>query len=147
MKVILLKDVKDQGKQGEIIDVNDGYARNFLIKNKLALVASTKLINETNQKNAAIAKKNEIEKAEAQKMADRMKGSVIKLAMSCGENGKMFGSVTSKEISEILHEHGYDIEKKKINIKTPIKTLGSYEVEVKVYANISTNINLVVHKK
>ncbi len=147
MKVLLLKDVKAQGKEGDIIEVNDGYAKNFLIKKGLAAPASSKLINETEQKNAALARKKELEKIDAQKMADRMSGSVVKLAMSCGENGKMFGSVTTKEISETLHENGYDIEKKKIIIKTPIKTLGTYDVEVKVYANISTNISLIVHKK
>ena len=147
MKVLLLKEVKAQGKEGDIIEVNDGYAKNFLIKKGLAKIANSKLINETEQKNASIVRKNEIEKAEAQKMADRMNGSVVKLAMSCGENGKMFGSVTTKEVSEVLHENGYDIDKKKINIKNPIKTLGTYEVEVKVYANISTNISLIVHKK
>ena len=147
MKVLLLKDVKAQGKEGDIIEVNDGYAKNFLIKKGLAAPASSKLINETEQKNAALARKKELEKIDAQKMADRMSGSVVKLAMSCGENGKMFGSVTTKEISETLYENGYDIDKKKIIIKTPIKTLGTYDVEVKVYANISTNISLIVHKK
>lgn len=147
MKVLLLEDVKAQGKKGEIIDVNDGYAKNFLIKKGLAKVATNQVINEVNQKNASIARKQEIEKKEAQELAKRMEGSVVNLSMACGENGKMFGSVTAKEISEALHEHGYDIDKKKINIKEPIKALGRYSIEVKVYANISVDIVLNVTAK
>jgi len=147
MKVILLQDVKAQGSKGDIIDVNDGYAKNFLIKKGMAMAATSKLINEVTQKSEALLRKQALDKIEAQKLADRIKGSVIKLGMSCGDTGKMFGSVTSKEISEALHEAGYDIDKKKVVIKEPIKTLGTFEVEVKVYSNINTTINLVVFKK
>ena len=147
MKVLLLQDVKDQGKKGEIVEVNDGYAKNFLIKKGLAKQATNQIINEVNQKNAANQRKLEIEKQEATKLAQRMNGSVVNLAMSTGENGKMFGSVTSKEIAEVLHFHGFDIDKKKIVIKEPIKALGRYNIEIKVYANISTDIVLNVIKK
>lgn len=147
MKVLLLQDVKDQGKKGEIVEVNDGYAKNFLIKKGLAKQANSQIINEVNQKNAANQRKLEIEKQEATKLAQRMKGSVVNLAMSTGENGKMFGSVTSKEIAEALHFHGFDIDKKKIVLKEPIKALGRYNIEIKVYANISTEVVLNVIKK
>lgn len=147
MKVLLLEDVKAQGKKGEIIEVNDGYARNFLIKKGLATHATSAIINEVNQKNAAEARKKELERLEAVKLRDRLDGMVVKLAMGCGENGKMYGSVTSKEVSEALHNAGFDIDKKKINIKDTIKTLGTYSVEVKVYANTVANISLVVMAK
>lgn len=147
MKVLLLEDVKAQGKKGEIIEVNDGYARNFLIKKGLATHATAAIINEVNQKNAAEARKKELERLEAVKLRDRLDGMVVKLAMGCGENGKMYGSVTSKEVSEALHIAGFDIDKKKINIKDTIKSLGTYSVEVKVYANTVANISLVVMAK
>lgn len=145
MKVLLLVDVKAQGKKGEIIDVNDGYARNCLIKKGLAVQADAKIINEIKQKEAAEARRKEIEKAEALKLADRLRGYVVKLKAQCGENGKMFGSVTSKEISDVLLSQGFDIDKKKIAVKDPIKSLGTYTVEVKVYANVSVDVNVVVH--
>ena len=147
MKVILLKDVAKQGKKGEIIEVNDGFGRNFLIKKGLGVQASNQMINEHNQKNEAEKRRQEIEKEEAKKMAERITKSIIKIGIACGENGKMYGAVTTKEISEGLHEQGYDIDKKKINIKEPIKTIGKYVVEVKIMANISTEITIEVYKK
>lgn len=147
MKVLLLEDVKAQGKKGEVIEVNDGYAKNFLIKKGLATQATASVINEINQKNAAEARKKELERLDAIKIRDRLDGMVIKLAMGCGENGKMYGSVTSKEVSEALHNAGFDIDKKKIVIKDTIKALATYSVEIKVYANTNANISLVVLAK
>ncbi len=147
MKVLLLQDVKAQGKKGDIIEVSDGYAKNFLIKKKLAIQATNQVINETNQKKASEQRKLEIEKQEAIKLAERLNGNTIVVEIACGENGKMFGSVTGKEISESLLKSGYDIDKKKINIKEPIKTFGVFSVEVKVYANVTATINISVVKK
>lgn len=147
MKVLLLQDVKAQGKKGDIIEVNDGYGRNFLIKKGLATAATSQVINEVKQKNDAEAKRKELEKQEAIALRDKMNGIVIKLAMGCGENGKMFGSVTAKEISEVLRAEGYDIDKKKIVLKDPIKNLGTYSIEIKVYANTVAVISLVVTEK
>ncbi len=147
MKVLLLQDVKAQGKKGDIIEVSDGYAKNFLIKKKMAIQATNQVINETNQKKASEQRKLEIEKQEAIKLAERLNGNTIVVEIACGENGKMFGSVTGKEISESLLKSGYDIDKKKINIKEPIKTFGVFSVEVKVYANVTATINISVVKK
>lgn len=147
MKVLLLQDVKAQGKKGDIIEVSDGYAKNFLIKKKIAIQATNQVINETNQKKASEQRKLEIEKQEAIKLAERLNGNTIVVEIACGENGKMFGSVTGKEISESLLKSGYDIDKKKINIKEPIKTFGVFSVEVKVYANVTATINISVVKK
>ena len=147
MKVLLLQDVKAHGKKGDIIEVSDGYAKNFLIKKKMAIQATNQVINETNQKKASEQRKLEIEKQEAIKLAERLNGNTIVVEIACGENGKMFGSVTGKEISESLLKSGYDIDKKKINIKEPIKTFGVFSVEVKVYANVTATINISVVKK
>ena len=147
MKVLLLQDVKAQGKKGDIIEVSDGYAKNCLIKKKMAIQATNQVINETNQKKASEQRKLEIEKQEAIKLAERLNGNTIVVEIACGENGKMFGSVTGKEISESLLKSGYDIDKKKINIKEPIKTFGVFSVEVKVYANVTATINISVVKK
>ena len=147
MKVILLQDVAKQGKKGEIIEVNDGYGRNFLIKKGLGAQASNQMINELTQKNAADQRRHEIEVEEAKKMAERITKSVIKIGIACGENGKMYGAVTTKEISEGLQDQGYVIDKKKINIKEPIKTVGKHVVEVKIMANVATEVTIEVYKK
>lgn len=147
MKVLLLQDVKAHGKKGDIIEVSDGYAKNFLIKKKMAIQATNQVINETNQKKASELRKLEIEKQEAIKLAERLNGNTIIVEIACGDNGKMFGSVTAKEISDALLKSGYDIDKKKINLKEPIKSLGTFSVEVKVYANVSSTIKINVLKK
>ncbi len=147
MKVLLLQDVKSHGKKGEIIEVNDGYAKNFLIKKKMAIQATNQVINETNQKKASEQRKLEIEKQEAIKLAERLNGNTIVVEIACGENGKMFGSVTAKEISDALLKSGYDIDKKKVNLKEPIKSLGVFSVEVKGYANVNPSIKVNVIKK
>ena len=147
MKVLLLQDVKAHGKKGDIIEVSDGYAKNFLIKKKMAIQATNQVINETNQKKASELRKLEIEKQEAIKLAERLNGNTIIVEIACGDNGKMFGSVTAKEISDALLKSGYNIDKKKINLKEPIKSLGTFSVEVKVYANVSSTIKINVVKK
>lgn len=147
MKVLLLQDVKAHGKKGDIIEVSDGYAKNFLIKKKMAIQATNQVINETNQKKASELRKLEIEKQEAIKLAERLNGNTIIVEIACGDNGKMFGSVTAKEISDALLKSGYDIDKKKNNLKEPIKSLGTFSVEVKVYANVTSTIKINVVKK
>lgn len=147
MKVLLLQDVKAQGKKGDIIEVNDGYAKNFLIKKKMAIQATNQVINEVNQKKASEARRLELERQEAVKLAQRLDGNTIIVEIACGEGGKMFGSVTAKEVSEALLKAGYEIDKKKINIKEPIKAFGVFSVDVKVYANVNATINVNVVKK
>lgn len=147
MKVLLLKDVKAQGKQGEIIEVSDGYGRNFLIKKGLAEEANAKVINEVNQKNLAEKNRKAQEFQEALELRNKIDNSVVKVKIQCGEGGKMFGSVTSKEIAEALLAQGIEIDKKKIDIKTPIKNLGTYSVEIKVYPQLTATINVVVASK
>ena len=144
MKVVLLEDVKGQGKKGDIVDVSDGYARNFLIKKNLAKEANSSAINEAKQKREAEERRKAAEKAEAENLAKNLFGKEITLFVKCGDNGKIFGSVTSKEISEELLKSGFDIDKKKIVLKENIKNEGLYEVEIKIYPEISAKIKLLV---
>ena len=144
MKVILLADVKGTGKKNDVIEVSDGYARNCLLKKKLAIEATSTEINAVQNK----LKAQEFHKAEEIKkwkeLAAKMKNAEIKCTVKCGENGKIFGSVTSKEIADKLVESGYDVDKKKIILKEPIKTPGNYVVEVKFLPDVSTKIKVSV---
>ena len=144
MKVILLADVKGTGKKNDVIEVSDGYARNCLFKKKLAIEATSTEINAVQNK----LKAQEFHKAEEIKkwkeLAAKMKNAEIKCTVKCGENGKIFGSVTSKEIADKLVEAGYDVDKKKIILKDPIKTPGNYVVEVKFLPDVSTKIKVSV---
>lgn len=144
MKVLLLKDVKSIGKKGEIIEVNDGYARNFLIKKGFAQQATAGVINETNQKNAALAKQKQKEYEDAVAMAKELDGKTISVVIKFGDNGKSFGAVTTKEIGNELAKLGYDIDKKKINLKDSIKTAGLFDVEIKVYVGVSATVRVEV---
>lgn len=140
MKVLLLQDVKAQGKKGQIIEVNDGFARNFLIKKGLAKEATASVINETNQKNAAEARRKEQELKEAQNVAKILNNKQIDIYVKTGESGKLFGSVTNKEIADEIKKLGHDIDKKKFVIKEQIRACGKYEVECKIHAGVSFNV-------
>lgn len=144
MKVLLTKDVKAVGKKGEIVEVNDGYARNFLIKKGMAQQATATVINETNQRNAALERQRQKEYEEAVAIGKELKGKNIVIAIKFGENGKPFGAVTSKEISQELAKMGYDIDKKKINLKESIKSAGIFDVEIKVHTNVTTEIKVEI---
>ena len=145
MKVILQQDVKGQGKKGELKEVSDGYARNFLFPRKLAVEATADNINtmklQEKAKQAQIAK----EKAEARENADKLKDCTVKISAKAGSNGKLFGAVTSKEISDALAaQYNIEIEKNKIIQAEPIKTYGSFEVKVKLGHEISTSLKVMV---
>ena len=144
MKIILTKDVKALGKSGEIKEVSDGYAKNYLLKNGLAKLATNANVAENKaQKNAADFHYAE-QKKEAQNLAEKLKGKVVRLAIKCGENGKIFGSITAQNISEALEKIGFVIEKKKIDLSSPIKTIGIHEVEIKLFQGFSTKIKVNV---
>lgn len=144
MKVLLLQDVKGQGKKGEIINVSDGYANNFLLKKGLGIIATADTINSVAIKNKAIERQKAEEKQKAQDDANKLKGQVIHITASKGSQGKMYGSITNKEIAEELTKLGYAVDKKQIVLKDPIRTTGSYPITVKMYAEISTAITVVV---
>ncbi|HEY8391069.1 MAG TPA: 50S ribosomal protein L9 [Clostridia bacterium] len=144
MKVILLKDVPTQGKAGELLDVSDGYARNYLIKNKLAIEATPAKINEINQKKEAEARRRAKERAEALEKAELIRKAHITLKVKCGANGKVFGSIQSANIADELKKQGIEVDRKKIVLPQPIKTAGEYEVEIRPYPEIVAKLKVSV---
>ena len=144
MKVVLLKDVKGAGKKGEIKEVADGFATNFLFKNNMAKRADNNAINENNMQKSAqnFHKQEEIKEAKA--LAKQIEGKLITLKIKCGANGKMFGSVTSKEIADALIKENIKLDKKKIDLKEPIKSVGVYKVVAKIYPEISATFSVDV---
>ncbi len=140
MKVILKQDVKGTGKKGEIIDVSDGYAKNFLLKKGLAEQASTVAVNSLKLQQEAEARRRAEEIREIRELAKKMNNSKVTVTIKCGENGKVFGSVTSKEIASKLFDLGFDIDKKKIILKDALKTVGDYPVEVRLMEGVSAKI-------
>ena len=144
MKVILSSDVKALGRKGDIVNVSDGYANNFLLKNKLAVPASAGNLNINAQEKAAIAKKIKEETAEAEALAKTLKGVTVVVKTKIGENGKTFGSISGKEIAEELSKMGYDIDRKKIELEAPIKSVGEYLVPVRLYKGVVGKINVKV---
>ena len=148
MKVILTKDVKSQGKKGDLIDVSDGYAKNFLLPKGLAIIAGAKEMNELKNKESAEKFKIETERNEAKQLAAKLEGIVVKVTATAGAEGKLYGSVTSMEIAEILaKDHGIAIDKRKIVMGEPIKTFGSFTFDVKLYAEVVGKLNVIVTEK
>lgn len=144
MKVILLADIKGVGKKGEVINASDGYARNFLFPRKLALEATEGNLSVLNQKKETERRKKLAEIEAAQKHADELKGKEVKIMAKSGEHGRLFGSITSKDVADALNSQlKLNIDKKKIVVDT-IRQLGTYEVEVKLYPEISTKIKVVI---
>lgn len=144
MKVILIEDVQGKGKAGEIVNVSDGYARNFLFPKKLAREATAQNLNAAKQAQAAKQHKKEVEKHDAEETANELAGGVITIKAKHGGNGKLFGAITAREVAAALKEQkGVDIDKKKFNVPT-IKELGEYNISVKIYAEVSTAMKVVV---
>jgi len=144
MKVVLLKDVKGTGKKGEIREVADGFAKNFLLKNGSAKIADNSALSETKiQKDAQNFHKQQ-EIARAKQLAKTIEGKVVKLKIKCGANGKTFGSITSKEIADELQKLSISLDKKKIDLKDAIKTAGTFTVVAKVYPEITAKFTVAV---
>lgn len=145
MKVILLKDIKGTGKQGDVIEVNDGYARNFLIKKGLATEGTAQNVYVLEQRKKAQQAKIAKERAEAQEIANRLKNITVKVSAKGGENnGKMFGSVTAEMISSALSALGFSIDKKKIEIKESIRDFGTFEVLLRLYPEVTQTLKIDV---
>jgi large subunit ribosomal protein L9 len=147
MKVILNEDVKGSGKKGDVIEVSDGYARNFLFKKNLATEATSVNVNSIKIKKEAEAFHLAETKKAAKQLAEDIKKLTINLKVKCGENGKVFGSVTSKEISAKLSDMGYEIDKKKIVLKESIKLAGNYVLDVKLYPEITSKITVIIENE
>ena len=145
MKVIFQQDVRGQGKKGELKEVSDGYARNFLLPRKLAVEATTDNLNTMRLREKARAKQMAEEKSAAEAAAKKLEGIVVKISAKAGAGGKLFGSITSKEISdELQSQFGISIEKNKIVQPEPIKSYGSFSVKCKLGYEITGTINVVV---
>lgn len=144
MKVILKADVKGQGKKGEIINVSDGYARNFLFKNNLAAEATAQVVNNARISAEAAEHRKAVEKAAAEELKKKLDAESVTVKIKVGESGKLFGALNTQNISDALAAKGYEIDKKKIAISEPIKSLGRFTVNVKLYAEISAKLTVVV---
>ena len=145
MKVILNADVKGKGKKGEIVNVSDRYARNFLFPKNLAKEATAQNLNAAKVAQDAAKHKKLVEKAEALALAEKLSGKTVQLKAKCGEGNRLFGAVTAAEVAEALKQSmGIEVDKKKIALSGGIKELGTYDVAVKVYAEVSATIKVDV---
>ncbi len=145
MKVILNKDVKGTGKAGDVVNVSDGYARNMLIPRGLATEATAGNIRQLEKQKALAAEKKAEEKAEAEKLAQDIKEISVTIKTKAGDGGKIFGSITSKDIAEALKEqHDIEIDKKKIQLASPIKHTGDMTVDIKLYSEVNTGLKVII---
>lgn len=143
MKVILLSDIKGVGKKDQVIEASDGYARNFLFPKKLAVEANSTNMNNLKAKQESNQYRKDVEKQEAQKIAEKLKGIMLKVRVKAGENGKIFGGVTSREISEGLKkDYNIVIDKKKIMLADTVKTLGTITVDIKLYEGVTGKLKV-----
>ena len=145
MKVILTQDVKSQGKKGQLVEVSDGYARNFLLPKKLAVIATAENLNTMKQQEKARKALEAAEKAEAQATAKKLEGLTVKIAAKAGEGGRLFGAVTAKEVSEALNaQAGLTIAKTKLVMDEPIKACGGYKIKAKLGYKVVGTVNVMV---
>ena len=143
MKLIMLTDLKGVGKKGEIINANDGYAKNFLIPKKYAVEATASNKNELELKNKAEAKRKKEELEAAQELGKTIEANPVTISVKTGDNGKLFGAVTNKEIAEALEsQHGIKIDKKKIELKDQIKMVGKRHVNVKLHPSVTVELEV-----
>ena len=145
MKVILQQDVKGQGKKGQLVDVSDGYARNFLLPRKLAVLATSENLNTMQQQEKAKRAQEAAERAAALELAEKLKDCTVKITAKAGSGGRLFGSVTSKEVSDALKaQFDLDIAKTKIVMPEPIKAFGGYQLKCKLGYEITGTLNVLV---
>ena len=143
MKVILLQDVKDIGKRDDIVNVSDGYARNFLFPRKWAMEATENAVKVVERKREAERRKEAEARAAAEETAAKLKNKVVVLKVKCGEKGRLYGSVTAQEVADAIKAgYGVDVDKRKVEIKDPVRQLGDYEVTVRLYPNVSSRMLL-----
>ncbi|AYO32097.1 MAG: large subunit ribosomal protein [Thermoanaerobacteraceae bacterium] len=141
MKVILLKDVKDIGQKGEVVNVAEGYARNYLLPRKLAAEATESSLKQLEQEKKAQERKRQKEKQMAMEQAEMLSKTHLTLKVKAGEQGKLFGSITSRDISDALKkQYNMDVDKRKIELSSPIKSVGDYEVTIKLAPEVETKI-------
>lgn len=145
MKVILQQDVKKLGKKGEVLEVSEGYARNFLLPQKLALEASSNNLNVVTQQKASEAHRQKQQLDEARQLKEKINQLEVKIAVKTGEGGKVFGSVTAKDVAEALAaQHKVEVDKRKIDCKEPMKNVGPYTVTVKLHPEVTATLKVLV---
>lgn len=145
MKVILLSDIKGVGKKDQVIEASDGYARNYLFPKKLALEANTENMSKLKSRQNSNQFRKDTEKKQAEEIAKKLKGIMLKIKVRAGENGKIFGGVTSKEISDALkRDYNIDIDKKKILLNETIKTIGTFTIDIKLYEGVIGKLKIDV---
>ena len=148
MKVILIEDVKGKGEKDQVLEVSDGYARNYLFKNKLAIVADAKALNELKGKQDAKQHKHDVELATAKELAKQLEAVTVTLHHEAGKDNKLYGAVTTKEIVEHLkQEHNIDVDKKKLMLDAPIKTFGTYKIKAKLFTDVTATVTVQVVDK
>ena len=145
MKVILQQDVRGQGKKGQLVEVSDGYARNFLLPRKLAVLATAENVNTMKQQEKARRQQEAAEKAEAEALTRKLEGITVKVPAKAGEGARLFGAVTAKEISECLaQQHNIQIAKAKLVLDEPIKSCGGYQIKAKLGYEVTGTVNVIV---
>lgn len=147
MKIILKEDVKNLGKRGEEVVVTDGYGRNFLLPKDMAVLATAKHMKQLNHHRKLMEDRNKKELKAAQDFAEKLAKIICTLKRKSGEEGKLFGSVTSMDIAEHLKEVGIDIDRKKINLEEPIKSLGTFRVPIKLHSEVSVDLKVTIEKE
>ena len=145
MKVILIDDVKGKGKKDQVLEVSDGYARNYLFKNKLAVEATTKAMNDLAGKEASKQHKYEVEKTAAEDVAKKIESITVVIPQEAGKDNKLYGAVTVKDIVQHLkQEYNIEVDKKKLILETPIKTFGTYKIKAKLFTDVSATLTVKV---
>lgn len=140
MKVVLLKDNKKYGKKGDVVNVSDGFAKNYLIPNKIAAVATNSTLNEAHQLKESKQHHAQVLLDEAKALKDKLKLVRLELGLKTGDSGKLFGSVTNKEIHDELLKLGYDIDKRKIVLSSPLKTAGLHDIAIKLHPEVKASV-------
>ena len=145
MKVILLTEVKGKGKKDQVIEVSDGYARNYLFAKKLAIAADAKALNELKGREASKQHKHDVEKAAAQETAKQLETITLVLKRKAGVDNKLYGAITTKEIvQQLKQEYGIEVDKKKLSMESPIKAFGTYKIKAKLFSDVQATITVQV---
>ena len=145
MKVILLKDVKGTGKKDQIVEVSDGYARNFLLPKKVAVEATSDAVNSIERAKGAAKHREDVKRDEAEKTARELKGKPVTVKVRAGEGGRLYGSITTQEIADALKaQHGVELDKRKIELDEKVTSVGQTTITLKMYAGVATKMNLII---
>ena len=145
MKVILLKDIKGTGKKDQILEVSDGFGRNYLLPRKLAVEATSEALNSIEKSKSAAKHREDVKKNEAEQAARDLKGKTVTVRVRAGENGRLYGSITTQEIADALKaQHGVELDKRKIELDEKVTSVGQTTITLKMYAGVATKMNLVI---